>query len=81
MYMCVSGELRGCKSGHNNTFSVLIKNLRFLFFSFSLVAGSNIGPVCLPNVGLNITDRQKGWITQFSRAGNGGETVMISCGF
>nr|XP_046246342.1 transmembrane protease serine 2-like [Scatophagus argus] len=30
-------------------------------------ASSNIGPVCLPNVGLNISEQQKAWITQFNR--------------
>uniref|UniRef100_A0A8C4H1M3 Transmembrane serine protease 2 n=1 Tax=Dicentrarchus labrax TaxID=13489 RepID=A0A8C4H1M3_DICLA len=39
-----------------------------------ITASSNIGPVCLPNVGLNITDHQKGWITQFGEIVNGGET-------
>ncbi|XP_034557361.1 transmembrane protease serine 2-like [Notolabrus celidotus] len=32
---------------------------------------SNIGPVCLPNVGVNTTNNQKGWLTQFSGTING----------
>ncbi|XP_042342683.1 transmembrane protease serine 2-like [Plectropomus leopardus] len=36
-----------------------------------ITASSNIGPVCLPNVGLNITAPQKGWITQFGFTVNG----------
>ncbi|XP_027136507.1 transmembrane protease serine 2 isoform X2 [Larimichthys crocea] len=36
-----------------------------------ITASSNIGPVCLPNVGLNITDHQVGWITGFGHTGNG----------
>uniref|UniRef100_H2S217 Transmembrane serine protease 2 n=1 Tax=Takifugu rubripes TaxID=31033 RepID=H2S217_TAKRU len=36
---------------------------------------SNIGPVCLPNIGLNITDQQHSWITQLSGSGDAGETV------
>uniref|UniRef100_A0A3Q3F7H5 Transmembrane serine protease 2 n=1 Tax=Labrus bergylta TaxID=56723 RepID=A0A3Q3F7H5_9LABR len=31
---------------------------------------SHIGPVCLPNVGVNITDDQKGWISRFSDSGS-----------
>ncbi|XP_076591384.1 transmembrane protease serine 2-like [Chaetodon auriga] len=34
-------------------------------------ASSNVEPVCLPNVGLNITSPQSGWITQFRHTGNG----------
>ncbi|XP_041797343.1 transmembrane protease serine 2-like [Chelmon rostratus] len=34
-------------------------------------ASRNIGPVCLPNVGLNITSPQEGWITRFGRTVNG----------
>ncbi len=48
-----------------------------MFFVFSLAASSNIGPVCLPNVGLNISDHQEGWITRFGGAVNGGETVRV----
>ncbi|KAM9359135.1 transmembrane protease serine 2-like [Symphorus nematophorus] len=36
-----------------------------------LTASSNIGPVCLPNVGLNITAPQTAWITRFNRTVNG----------
>ncbi|XP_028274527.1 transmembrane protease serine 2-like isoform X2 [Parambassis ranga] len=35
-------------------------------------ASSNIGPVCLPNVGLNVTVPENGWITQFGHQVNGG---------
>ncbi|XP_042270401.1 transmembrane protease serine 2-like [Thunnus maccoyii] len=34
-------------------------------------ASSNSGPVCLPNVGLNITAPQKCWISRFGRTVNG----------
>ncbi|XP_031716393.1 transmembrane protease serine 2-like [Anarrhichthys ocellatus] len=36
-----------------------------------ITASSDIRPVCLPNVGVNITDPQTGWITRFSRTVNG----------
>uniref|UniRef100_H2S214 Transmembrane serine protease 2 n=1 Tax=Takifugu rubripes TaxID=31033 RepID=H2S214_TAKRU len=38
---------------------------------------SNIGPVCLPNIGLNITDQQHSWITQLSGSGDAGVQVSI----
>ncbi|XP_059186773.1 transmembrane protease serine 2-like isoform X2 [Centropristis striata] len=34
-------------------------------------ASRNIGPVCLPNVGLNITEAQTGWITRYGHTVNG----------
>lgn len=40
-----------------------------------VVANSKIGPVCLPNPGLNVSDHQQGWITHLNGTGNGGETV------
>uniref|UniRef100_A0A3Q1GDL0 Transmembrane serine protease 2 n=1 Tax=Acanthochromis polyacanthus TaxID=80966 RepID=A0A3Q1GDL0_9TELE len=36
-----------------------------------ITASSNIGPVCLPNVGLNVTVPQSYWITRFDRSRNG----------
>ncbi|KAM6932150.1 transmembrane protease serine 2-like [Lycodopsis pacificus] len=36
-----------------------------------ITASGDIRPVCLPNVGVNITDPQTGWVTRFSRTGNG----------
>ncbi|XP_070685509.1 transmembrane protease serine 2-like [Pempheris klunzingeri] len=36
-----------------------------------MTASGNIGPVCLPNVGLNITGDQEGWITRFRHTVNG----------
>uniref|UniRef100_A0A4W6CSJ8 Transmembrane serine protease 2 n=1 Tax=Lates calcarifer TaxID=8187 RepID=A0A4W6CSJ8_LATCA len=42
---------------------------------------SNIRPVCLPNVGLNFTAPQTGWITRFGRTANGGETAVVTCGY
>ncbi|XP_033487896.1 transmembrane protease serine 2 [Epinephelus lanceolatus] len=36
-----------------------------------ITASSNIGPVCLPNVDVNISVPQKGWITGFNRTING----------
>ncbi|TWW77588.1 transmembrane protease serine 2-like isoform X2 [Takifugu flavidus] len=37
---------------------------------------SNIGPVCLPNIGLNITDQQHSWITQLSGSGDAGSGFL-----
>ncbi|XP_035536320.1 transmembrane protease serine 2-like [Morone saxatilis] len=42
-----------------------------------ITASSNIGPVCLPNVGLNITDHQKGWITHFGGTVSGGSLYLM----
>ncbi|GAA6218257.1 transmembrane protease serine 2-like isoform X2 [Lates japonicus] len=39
--------------------------------ALDITASSNIRPVCLPNVGLNFTAPQTGWITQFGRTANG----------
>ncbi|XP_030260626.1 transmembrane protease serine 2-like [Sparus aurata] len=36
-----------------------------------VTASGNIGPVCLPSVGLNITVPQTGWITRFGPTANG----------
>ncbi|XP_037632097.1 transmembrane protease serine 2-like [Sebastes umbrosus] len=36
-----------------------------------ITASRNISPVCLPNVGLNISDPQNGWITRFGHTVNG----------
>ena len=59
---------------HNTLTNFIIRRLIF----FSLVASSNIGPVCLPNAGLNIGDYQSSWTTQFSHVENGGEEIMIA---
>ncbi|KAM3616105.1 uncharacterized protein V6R79_012400 [Siganus canaliculatus] len=36
-----------------------------------ITTSGNIGPVCLPNVGLNFSDHQMGWITRFSGTDTG----------
>ncbi|XP_028429791.1 transmembrane protease serine 2-like [Perca flavescens] len=36
-----------------------------------ITVSSNIGPVCLPNVGVSIADPQKGWITRYGCTVNG----------
>ncbi|XP_068441625.1 transmembrane protease serine 2-like [Clinocottus analis] len=36
-----------------------------------IAASSDIRPVCLPNVGVNVTAPQKGWITRFSPTDSG----------
>ncbi|KAM7399541.1 hypothetical protein PAMP_018807 [Pampus punctatissimus] len=40
-------------------------------------ASSNIGPVCLPNVGINITVPQRCWITRFGHTVNGGSPYLM----
>lgn len=44
-----------------------------------LLLGSfrNIGPVCLPNVGLKVTAHHKCWITRFGHRANG-EAAVVS---
>ena len=44
---------------------------------FSPVASSDIGAVCLPNVGVYASAPEKGWITEFSRFVNTGETFCL----
>lgn len=41
-----------------------------------MLAGSNIGAVCLTNTGLNVSSYQQGWITHFSTSGSSGEAVQ-----
>lgn len=42
-----------------------------------VTASSNIGPVCLPNVGLNVTAPQRYWVTPFGRTVNGGSPHLM----
>ncbi|XP_029302754.1 transmembrane protease serine 2-like [Cottoperca gobio] len=42
-----------------------------------LTASSDIGAVCLPHVGVNITDPQTGWVTRFGRPVNGGSLHLM----
>ncbi|XP_019950754.2 transmembrane protease serine 2-like isoform X1 [Paralichthys olivaceus] len=43
---------------------------------FSVVS-SNIRPICLPNVGLNVSAPQKGWITRFGRTTDGDSPQLM----